>query len=102
MTDPAYQRLGLPVIFHAGRSGIEPEWMRPYALIRHYTPAIEAFPRVQFVLGHAGARDVEDAVLAARQHANVWLEIAERIFSAKAVAPSSAVCGASSANSSPP
>lgn len=70
------ERLGLPVIFHAGRSGIEPESIRPYALIRHYVPAIRAFPRVQFVLGHAGARDVEDAVLAARQHANVWLEIA--------------------------
>ncbi|RIL05339.1 MAG: amidohydrolase [Proteobacteria bacterium] len=70
------ERLGLPVIFHAGRSGIEPEWMRPYALIRHYTPAIEAFPRVQFLLGHAGARDVADAVTAAQRYPNVWLEIA--------------------------
>lgn len=70
------ERLGLPVIFHAGRSGIEPESIRPYALIRHYVPAIRAHPRVQFVLGHAGARDVEDAVAAAQQHANVWLEIA--------------------------
>jgi hypothetical protein len=31
---------------------------------------------VQFLLGHAGARDVEDAVLAAQQHPNVWLDIA--------------------------
>jgi predicted TIM-barrel fold metal-dependent hydrolase len=70
------ERLGLPVIFHAGRSGIEPESIRPYALIRHYVPAIQAYPRVQFVLGHAGARDVADAVAAARQFPNVWLEIA--------------------------
>lgn len=70
------ERLGLPVIFHAGRSGIEPESIRPYALIRHYVPAIAAYPRVQFVLGHAGARDVADAVAAAQQHPNVWLEIA--------------------------
>jgi hypothetical protein len=70
------ERLGLPVIFHAGRSGIEPESMRPYALIRHYVPAIAAYPRVQFLLGHAGARDVADALTAARQYPNVWLEIA--------------------------
>jgi hypothetical protein len=70
------ERLGLPVIFHAGRSGIEPESIRPYALIRHYVPAIAAYPRVQFLLGHAGARDVADAVAAARQYPNVWLEIA--------------------------
>jgi hypothetical protein len=70
------ERLGLPVIFHAGRSGIEPESIRPYALIRHYVPAIAAHPRVQFLLGHAGARDVADAMAAARQYPNVWLEIA--------------------------
>jgi predicted TIM-barrel fold metal-dependent hydrolase len=70
------ERLGLPVIFHAGRSGIEPESIRPYALIRHYVPAIAAHPRVQFLLGHAGARDVADAVAAARAYPNVWLEIA--------------------------
>lgn len=70
------ERLGLPVIFHAGRSGIEPESIRPYALIRHYVPAIAAYPRVQFLLGHAGARDVADAITAAQQHPNVWLEIA--------------------------
>lgn len=70
------ERLGLPVIFHAGRSGIEPESIRPYALIRHYVPAIAAYPRVQFLLGHAGARDVADAIAAAQQHPNAWLEIA--------------------------
>jgi uncharacterized protein len=68
-------RLGLVVLFHAGRSGIEPEFMRKYALLRRYEPAIEAFPRVQFVLGHAGARDVADAMRLAASHQNVWLEI---------------------------
>jgi len=68
-------RLQLPVIFHAGRSGIEPGFMRPYALIRHYLPAITTFPNVRFILGHAGARDVADAIPAAQQHDNVWLEI---------------------------
>jgi hypothetical protein len=69
------ERLGLPVIFHAGRSGIEPQFLRPYALMRRYARGIEEFPRVQFLLGHAGARDVADAVALAKRHANVWLEI---------------------------
>lgn len=67
------RRLGLVVVFHAGRSGIEPEWLRPYAVMRHYEPAVADFPDVQFVFGHAGARDVEDAVAIARRHPNVWL-----------------------------
>jgi predicted TIM-barrel fold metal-dependent hydrolase len=69
------EHLGLPVIFHAGRSGIEPEFMRKYALMRRYERGIAAFPRVQFLLGHAGARDVDDAVELARKYPNVWLEI---------------------------
>ncbi len=70
------ERLGLPVIFHCGRSGIEPGFMRQYAVMRRYVPAIEAFPRVQFVLGHAGARDVAAAIPLAQRHNNVWLELA--------------------------
>lgn len=69
------ERLGLPIIFHAGRSGIEPEFMRKYALIRRWHGPVRDFPKVQFVLGHAGARDVDDAIELARAHDNVWLEI---------------------------
>lgn len=66
-------RLGLVVVFHAGRSGIEPERLRPYALMRHYRPAVAEFPGVRFVFGHGGARDLEDALPIAREHRNVWL-----------------------------
>lgn len=69
------ERLGLVVIFHAGRSGIEPEFIRKYAMIRHYVGAVAAFPRVQFAFGHAGARDLDDAIAAAKKYPNVWLEI---------------------------
>jgi hypothetical protein len=71
-------RLGLPVLFHCGRSGIEPEFLRRYALIRRYVGAIEAFPDVRFILGHAGARDVAEAVPLARRSENVWLEISSQ------------------------
>jgi hypothetical protein len=67
--------LGLPVIFHGGRAGIEPEYAHQFTLIRHYEGALRAFPDVQFVLGHAGARDVEDAIALADRYPNVWFGI---------------------------
>lgn len=71
---PIYQtcgELGLPVIFHGGRAGIEPEYAHQFTLMRHYEGAFRAFPKVQFVLGHAGARDVEDAIALAARYPNV-------------------------------
>jgi hypothetical protein len=67
--------LGLPVFFHGGRAGIEPEYTHQFTLMRHYEAAFRAFPEVQFVLGHAGARDVADAIPLARRYPNVWLGI---------------------------
>ncbi|MEN8183141.1 MAG: amidohydrolase family protein [Myxococcota bacterium] len=67
------QRMRLPVFFHAGRAGIEPEAGLNYNLLRHMRGALSAFPRLQFVLGHAGARDIAEAIPLARRHDNVWL-----------------------------
>ncbi|MCX8073495.1 MAG: amidohydrolase family protein [Candidatus Binatia bacterium] len=74
----ACRKLALPVIFHAGRSGIEPEFLRPYALIRRLHRAIAEFRDVRFLLGHAGARDSEDAAELARNYDNVWLELSSQ------------------------
>jgi predicted TIM-barrel fold metal-dependent hydrolase len=71
----ACERLGLVVFFHAGRAGIEPEATHRYALPRHYEGAANAFPNVQFVFGHAGARDVAEILPIALRHENVWLGI---------------------------
>lgn len=67
--------LGLPVIFHAGRAGIEPGAAHPYTMMRNYEPMLARYPEVQFVFGHAGARDVADAVPLAQRYPNVWLGI---------------------------
>jgi len=71
----ACERLGLAVFFHAGRAGIEPEATHRYALPRHYEGALSAFPKVDFVLGHAGARDVGAMLPLALRYENAWLGI---------------------------
>ncbi len=75
---PIYEtcgELGLPILFHGGRAGIEPEMMHKYAVMRHYEGAIRDFPKVQFVMGHAGARDVDGAIPLAQKYDNLWLGI---------------------------
>ncbi len=71
----ACARLGLIVFFHCGRAGIEPELTHRYALPRHYEAALKTFPKLQFVLGHSGARDVAEALPLAQRYDNVWLDM---------------------------
>lgn len=71
----ACQRLGLVVFFHAGRAGIEPEATHRYALPRHFEGALSSFPKLDFVLGHSGARDVAAALPLALRYPNAWLGI---------------------------
>jgi hypothetical protein len=68
------EKLGLIVFFHCGRAGIEPEATHRYALPRHYEAAIKTYPRLAFILGHAGARDVAQALPLAQRYENVWLD----------------------------
>jgi predicted TIM-barrel fold metal-dependent hydrolase len=68
-------RLGLPVVFHCGRAGIEPSQTHRFTLPRRYEAALARFPEVQFVLGHAGARDLADALPLARRYPNAWLDL---------------------------
>lgn len=65
----------IPVFFHAGRAGIEPRSSRPFALMDNYVAPAKAFPELNFVFGHAGARDWEAAAEIAAKHRNVYLEI---------------------------
>ena len=69
------QTLGLVVFFHGGRAGIEPESSHRYALPRHYEAALAEFPNLQFILGHAGARDSQAMIALAARYDNAWLGI---------------------------
>lgn len=68
-------KLGLVVFFHGGRAGIEPESSHSFALPRHYEAALSEFPDVQFILGHAGARDMLGMLELAKLYENAWLDI---------------------------
>jgi predicted TIM-barrel fold metal-dependent hydrolase len=73
----ACDRLGLMVFFHSGRAGIESESMQAYAVMENYIDPLNTFPNVQFVFGHSGARlDWRAALDLAKQHPNVWMELA--------------------------
>ncbi len=68
-------RLGLVVFLHGGRAGIEPAYTHQFTMIRGYEPMLAEHPEVNFVLGHAGARDVESAMRLAQRYPNAWLGI---------------------------
>lgn len=69
-------RLGLHVFFHAGRAGIEPAAMQPFAMMENYVRPLEEFSNIQFIFGHSGARDWEEAFGVAKAYSNVWMELA--------------------------
>jgi len=71
----AAERLGMTIFFHGGRAGIEPESRHPYAMPRHYEGAIADFPKLPFVLGHAGARDGDAMLEMAAPYENAWFGI---------------------------
>lgn len=69
------QQLGLVIFYHGGRAGIEPESRHRYALPRHYEAVLANFPKLQVILGHAGARDGEAMLELALRYDNAWLGI---------------------------
>ena len=69
------ERLNLVVFFHGGRAGIEPESSHPFAMPRHYEAPLREFPNLQFILGHAGARDAEGMLKLATRYDNAWLDV---------------------------
>jgi predicted TIM-barrel fold metal-dependent hydrolase len=65
----------LPVLLHCGPVGIELKSGRRRTQVALYEKAIAELPRTRFVLGHAGALQMERALDLACRYANVWLEL---------------------------
>jgi len=65
----------LPVLWHCGPVGIELASGRRRSQVALYEQAIAEQPRTRFVLGHAGALQMEAALALACRYPNVWLEL---------------------------
>jgi predicted TIM-barrel fold metal-dependent hydrolase len=65
----------LPVLWHCGPVGIELESGRRRSQVALYEQPIAEHPRTRFVLGHAGALQMERALDLACRYPNVWLEL---------------------------
>lgn len=73
--------LGLLVLWHCGPVGIEPRLGRYLSQLKHYWRAVAENPRTTFVLGHAGALQMERALELAQRYPNVHLELASQSLS---------------------
>jgi predicted TIM-barrel fold metal-dependent hydrolase len=69
------EKLGIIIFFHGGRAGIEPESSHPFAMPRHYEAAFANFPKLKFIVGHAGARDNHAMLEIALKYPNTWIDI---------------------------
>jgi predicted TIM-barrel fold metal-dependent hydrolase len=65
----------LPVLWHCGPVDIETRLGRRLSQVRRYSKPIERNPETTFILGHAGALQMPEALELAKRHANVWLDV---------------------------
>ncbi len=68
----------LPILFHCGPVDIETRMGRRLCQVKRYERAIAENPDVDFVLGHAGALQFEEAIAFGRKYPNVYYEIASQ------------------------
>lgn len=69
------------VFWHCGPAGIEPKLGQYLNQVKFYQAPIAENPKTTFVLGHAGARQFEEALRLQRQYPNVWLETSSQSLS---------------------
>jgi uncharacterized protein len=69
------------VFWHCGPAGIEPKLGQYLNQVRFYEQPIAENPRTTFVLGHAGARQFDQALALQKKYPNVWLETSSQSLS---------------------
>ena len=72
---------GLPVLFHCGPVDIETKLGRYLSQVRHYERALAENPQTTFILGHAGALQMPEALAYAKKYRNVYLELSSQSLS---------------------
>lgn len=70
------EELNLPIFYHCGRTGIEPDFLAEFANGSNYIQPINDYPNITFVLGHSGAlMDFDKAIQIAKASKNVYLDL---------------------------
>lgn len=69
------------VFWHCGPAGIEPKLGQWLNQVKFYEAPIRENPRTIFLLGHAGARQFDQALALHRAYPNVWLETSSQSLS---------------------
>lgn len=72
---------GLPVLWHCGPVGIELRISRYCSQVRFYEKPIAENPKTTFLLGHAGALQMEEALKLSQKYPNVMLELSSQSLS---------------------
>ena len=70
------EELGLPVLCHSGFTGTEPKFMQKLAALERYRVIFESFPKLNFILGHSGLKNVREALAYAKEFPQVYLDLA--------------------------
>ncbi|MFA6450734.1 MAG: amidohydrolase family protein [bacterium] len=70
------EELDLPVLCHTGFTGAEPAFMQKLAALPRYRVIFESFPKLKFVLGHAGLKNIPEALAYAAEFPQVYLDLA--------------------------
>lgn len=66
---------GMPVLFHSGFNGFEPEKARRHANIDLYYPVAEVMEGTPCILGHSSMNQYKTAIEIAKRHSHVLLEV---------------------------
>jgi uncharacterized protein len=68
----------IPVFWHCGPVGIAPRLGEYLTQVRFYERPIAECPKTTFILGHAGALQLDLGIELQRRYPNVWLETASQ------------------------
>lgn len=66
---------GMPVLFHSGFNGFEPEKARRHANIDLYYPVVEVMEGTPCILGHSAMNQYKTAIEIAERHPHALLEV---------------------------
>ena len=72
---------GLPILFHCGPVGIEMALGRKLTQVRLYEQPLAENPSTTFVLGHAGALQMDEAIALVKKYPNAYVECSSQAVS---------------------